>query len=91
METETQPFDPEALWSSGYMNVTYEFAAQCAKFRDTNPCERPALEEIMAFLMTELWDRSFSQSEIRSAFQRALEEMPGYAAGEERRGDRDRR
>lgn len=36
-------------------------------------------------LMTELWDRSFSQSEIRAAFTAALEDMNRYAAGQERR------
>jgi hypothetical protein len=34
-------------------------------------------------LMTELWDRSFSQSEIRAAFEAALADMNRYAAGEE--------
>jgi hypothetical protein len=35
--------------------------------------------------MTALWDRGFSQSDIRSAFERAIAEMPRYAAGQERR------
>jgi hypothetical protein len=35
-------------------------------------------------LMTELWDRNFSQTEIRAA-RSAIEDMPRYAAGEERR------
>jgi len=35
--------------------------------------------------MTELWDRNFSQSEIRTAFEVAISDMPRYAAGEERR------
>jgi hypothetical protein len=41
-------------------------------------------------LMTELWDNGFSQSETRSAFEKAFADMPRYAAGEERRGDRER-
>lgn len=36
--------------------------------------------------LTSLWDRGFSQSEIRNAFERAVAEMPQYTAGEERRG-----
>jgi hypothetical protein len=36
-------------------------------------------------LMTELWDRNFSQSEIQAAFQEAIKDMPRYAAGNERR------
>ena len=35
--------------------------------------------------MTELWDRNFSQSEIQTAFEAAISDMPRYAAGEERR------
>ena len=37
------------------------------------------------YLMTELWDHGFSQSEIRSAFMDALDDMNRYASGEERR------
>lgn len=36
-------------------------------------------------LMTELWDKGFSQTEIRQAFNAAVTDMPRYAAGEERR------
>jgi hypothetical protein len=39
----------------------------------------------MRYLMTELWDRGFSQSEIGEAFESALIDMPRYAPGEERR------
>jgi hypothetical protein len=35
--------------------------------------------------MTELWDRNFSQTEIRTAFEEAIIDMPRYTAGEERR------
>jgi hypothetical protein len=43
------------------------------------------LGQIIQFLVTEFWDRSFSQSEIRAAFHRALADMNRYAAGQERR------
>jgi hypothetical protein len=32
--------------------------------------------------MTELWDNGFSQSQIRTAFQAAIRDMPRYTAGE---------
>jgi hypothetical protein len=72
-------------------HATYNFAQHCAELRDSNTYDKPILEVIMPYLMTELWDRGFSQSEIRTAFERAVAEMPRYAAGEQRRGDKDRK
>jgi len=43
----------------------------------------PFLSSAMSYLMTELWDNCFSQTEIRQAFEGAVADMPGYAAGEE--------
>ena len=83
------PSEDEPPWESGWLAETHQFASRCATFRDTNPYKRPALEEIMIYLATELWDRRFSQSEIRSAFESALKGLPPYAAGGERRGDRE--
>jgi hypothetical protein len=40
---------------------------------------------LMNYLMTELWDHDFSQTEIRTAFLDALADMDRYAAGQERR------
>ena len=82
--------DSDTAWQSGLYDEAHRFASSCATFRDTNPSDRPALREVMVTLATELWDRSFSQSEIRSAFEAALADLPRYAAGEERRGDRER-
>jgi SOS response regulatory protein OraA/RecX len=73
-------------WEGRCLDEAEAFAQRCAELRDSNPYERPALEEIMPTLMTALWDRGFSQSEIRNAFERAVAEMPQYTAGEERRG-----
>lgn len=42
----------------------------------------------MPFLMTELFDRGFSQTEIRTAFAKAIAELPTYAAEKERRDDK---
>jgi SOS response regulatory protein OraA/RecX len=44
-----------------------------------------AASQAINYLMTELWDKGFSQSEIREAFNAAVADMPRYAAGEERR------
>lgn len=44
----------------------------------------PLLPEAMKYLMTELWDRGFSQTEIRSAFDAAMLDMPSYAIDERR-------
>jgi hypothetical protein len=78
----------EIPWEGHRIEASHNFALRCVELRDSSPYDRPALEEIMLDLMTELWDRGFSQSEIRTAFERAVSELPRYAAGEERRGDK---
>jgi hypothetical protein len=83
--------EQEIPWEGRCLNEAHQFALRCLELRDSNPYDRPALEVIISNLMTELWDRCFSQSEIRAAFERALTELPRYAAGEERRGDRTQR
>jgi hypothetical protein len=82
--------DPRDIWNGRYLSAGYEFAAQCAALRETNPFKHPALEEIIVYLATELWDQGFSQTEIRSAFEKAVSDLVPYAAGEERRGDSER-
>ena len=73
-------------WEGQCADAAYEFAQRCASLAARNPYNSAApLSCIINTLMTELWDRSFSQSEIRTAFQEALENMSRYAAGEERR------
>ena len=73
------------MWAEA-IAAAYDFGEQCANFRDRNgyPDIVP-LETITNHLMTELWDRGFSQIEIRAAFEKALLDMNRYAAGEERR------
>ena len=63
------------------------FADMCARFHEGNayPTVAP-LEFAINTLMTELWDRGFSQTEIRKAFEDAVADLPRYAAGEERNG-----
>lgn len=76
----------EVPWEGQCADAAYEFALCCASLAARNPYNSAApLNRIINTLMTELWDRNFSQSEIRTAFQEAIENMPRYAAGEERR------
>jgi hypothetical protein len=79
--------DDERLWSGAH-DVGAELAQACARLRDKNPypdLPDPPLDHLINFLMTELWDRNFSQTEIRRAFEEALKDMNRYASGHERR------
>lgn len=76
----------ETFWEQECADSAYEFGLQCAKLVTRNPPHAGApLDFIINCFMTELWDRNFSQSEIRTAFAEAISDMPRYAAGEERR------
>src|SRR5262249_5470575 len=80
--------EQEIPWEGQCSDAAYEFALRCAVLvaQKPHPHEVPApLEYILNALMTELWDRNFSQGEIRTAFEGAIKDMPRYAAGEERR------
>lgn len=61
------------------------FAKCCAELRDAPSDAKVELDDIINTLMTELWDRCFSQTEIRGAFESAIVDMNRYAAGVERR------
>lgn len=78
-------------WQSASMAAATDFAVQCAQLYSRPPASEPKLVGIINTLMTELWDRNFSQDEIRTAFQAALDDMPRYAAGEERRSNLDQK
>jgi hypothetical protein len=77
------------------LTKAYAAAAQladaCGELRsfDSSVGRYPA-HHLMNYLMTELWDHGFSQSEIRAAFTDAMDDMNRYAAGKERRGWPDR-
>jgi len=76
----------EVPWEGHCYAAAYEFALRGAVLVTQNPHGFAApLAGIINTLMTELWDRNFSQSEIRTAFEQAINDMPRYAAGEERR------
>jgi hypothetical protein len=70
----------------GAINAAATLAERCKKLSEKDYfVDRDPLGQIMKTLMTELWDQSFSQSEIRAAFNAALDDMNRYAAGQERR------
>jgi hypothetical protein len=76
----------EGPWEGRCTDAAYGFALRCADLIVQNPHNIIApLNLIIKSLMTELWDRNFSQTEIREAFQEAINDMPRYAAGNERR------
>ena len=59
-------------------------AVRCKELRKRDYfADRDALGQVINCLMTELWDQSFGQSEIRAAFSAALDDMNRYAAGQE--------
>ena len=80
--------DADARWASEWMGATHRFAVECARFRDNNPTDSNALEEVIVFLATELFDWRFSVTEIRDAFAKATRGLEHYAGGEERRGEK---
>jgi hypothetical protein len=73
-------------WEGQCADAAYECGLRCATLVARNPHDiaRP-LNFIINCFMTELWDRNFSQSEIRTAFESAIKDMPSYAARKERR------
>jgi len=77
----------EGPWEGRYVAITRGFAQRCAELRATNPyTDIAALDAIMLFLATELWDVRFSRSEIEAAFSGAMARLPKYCAGQDRRG-----
>lgn len=65
----------EVPWEGQCADASYEFALRCADLVTPNPHHLGApLNGIINSLMTELWDRNFSQSEIRTAFAGAIKE-----------------
>ena len=71
-------------WQTQLYEASYRFSVSMRELSDTNPWpENPALEQAINTLATELWDRCFSLTEIRTAFDKAAADLPRYAAGQE--------
>jgi hypothetical protein len=77
--------EQDTPWEGLRADAAWAFARKWADLKSSNPYEFDALENIINTLITELWDSGFSQSEIRTAFEKAILDIPRYAAGEERR------
>ena len=64
--------------------ASYSFGMALRELHDSNPWpELPVLRQAINTLATELWDRYFSLTEIRRAFEEAAADLPRYAAGKE--------
>jgi hypothetical protein len=74
--------DDEILYFAA-LDAAAALADRCKQLRGKD--FRDPLGHVMNHLLTELWDRSFSQSEIRAAFIAAVDDMNRYEAGQERR------
>ena len=71
-------------WQDRWMADVCQLGAALATLDKSNPWpDIPLLPAAMNYLMTELWDRGFSQTQIREAFEAAARDLPHYAAGEE--------
>lgn len=68
-----------------------QLADACGELRsfDSEVGRYPA-HHLLNYLMTELWDHGFSQTEIRASFAYALDDLDRYAAGKEVRNWPDR-
>ena len=86
MTTPMNSDDPKDAWQLRLSTTIRNFGVALRELHGSNPWpERPLLPFAMNYLMTELWDRYFSQTEIREAFESAVADLPRYAAGEETR------
>lgn len=71
-------------WQTRLNDASYRFGKAMRELNDTNPWpENPVLAQAINTLATELWDRCFSLTEIRTALEEAAADLPRYAAGQE--------
>ncbi len=78
--------EPGEQLRANCFEASHALAKLSYEYRAGNPWpEINALDDVVNHFMTELWDWTFSQTEIREAFTKALADMNRYAAGQERR------
>jgi hypothetical protein len=80
------PTDPEDAWQMRFSNVLAAFGYALYDLHHTNPWpEFTAIDKAISDIATDLWDKGFSQTEIRNACERAIADLTRYAAGVESR------
>lgn len=74
-------------WQTDLHEAVYRLSMSLRALHETNPWpeDHPVLSQAINTLATELWDRCFSVTEIRTAFAEAAADLPRYAAGHETR------
>ena len=71
-------------WQTALHEASYRFSVALRELNDSNPWpEQPVLGQAINTLATELWDRCFSLTEIRTALEEAAADLPRYTAGRE--------
>lgn len=76
--------DPDGEWQDDGFAAIQGFAGSLRDLHNRNPWPCiPILPQALVYLMTELWDRGFTQTQIRNALIAALDELPKYTGGEE--------
>jgi hypothetical protein len=71
-------------WQTRLYETSYRFSVALRELNDTNPWpEQPVLGQAINTLATELWDRCFSLTEIKTALEEAAADLPRYASGQE--------
>ncbi len=68
--------EEENPWELQCLDAAHDFALRCTELYSSNPYSEVPLRRVINSLVTELWDRGFSQSEIRTAFEEAVANMP---------------
>jgi hypothetical protein len=71
-------------WQAAGMASVQSFAGELRGLHRSNLWPNiPILPQAMAYLMTELWDRGFTQTQICEGFEAALAELLKYTLGHE--------
>ena len=71
-------------WPTKLYEAAHRFSVAVRELNDTNPWpENPVLPEAVSTFATELWDRCFSLTDIKTALEDAAADLPRYAAGQE--------
>jgi len=74
----------EDQWQDESLTAVHKFGEALTGLHQSNPWPGiPLLPSAINHLMTELWDRGFSRSEIRDAFESAVADLPRYSADNE--------